>query len=242
MKTKTGRSPRVSQLYMNNKNSSKSRTCDVRTKNPRFIYFLMLFSSISYVYAAAVADVVVFLYFEFVLKIRFVFHRFALALENHPRCVYDVFSLSFTLLFESRIFSCLCRVSLVHSTGPGVSCVFCVSLGSRALTSLPPMSTHATSKYILLFLVWIFRNDAYGGRSRARAHTQKRREKNFSLAHPIFILACLCPFCVRFYSFDSIFFLPAHTRNIIPRVVSRGATHTLGRIQKKNSGQKEEEK
>lgn len=180
MKTKTGRSPRVSQLYMNNKNSSKSRTCDVRTKNPRFIYFLMLFSSISYVYAAAVADVVVFLYFEFVLKIRFVFHRFALALENHPRCVYDVFSLSFTLLFESRIFSCLCRVSLVHSTGPGVSCVFCVSLGSRALTSLPPMSTHATSKYILLFLVWIFRNDAYGGRSRARAHTQKRRGKKTS--------------------------------------------------------------
>lgn len=71
---------------------------------------------------------------------------------------------------------------------------------------------------------------------------KKEEEKNFSLAHPIFILACLCPFCVRFYSFDSIFFLPAHTRNIIPRVVSRGATHTLGRIQKKNSGQKEEEK
>lgn len=76
--------------------------------------------------------------------------------------------------------------------------VLCVSH-----TLMPPMSTHATSR-IYFYFPCVF--DAYGG----RAHSKT------SLAHPIVILACLCPFCVRFYSFRSTFLFllctPKHCR------------------------------
>lgn len=74
--------------------------------------------------------------------------------------------------------------------------VLCVSH-----TLMPPMSTHATSR-IYFYFPCVF--DAYGG----RAHSKT------SLAHPIFILACLCPFCVRFYSFRSTFFFCFAHQNI----------------------------
>lgn len=116
----------VSQFYMNNKNSSEPHMWCAH-ENPRF-----------YLFSDVIFFLCVFFLFlvEFVLKIRFVFHRFALALENHPRLLLCFF---FLCRSEPRIFSL--PVSFAwpfHISGRKKMCV------SRTL--MPPMSTHATSR------------------------------------------------------------------------------------------------
>lgn len=110
---------------------------------------------------------VFFFQIRFKNKVRFS-SRFALALENHPRFFRSHFS--FAILLRSHFLCTLQYLfashsfSRAHSLALSVSrlvthpipfyihlvCVFCVSR-----TLIPPMSTHATSEYILHFPCWL---------------------------------------------------------------------------------------
>lgn len=113
-------------------------------RKPSFYLFsdVIFFFFYTCMQAMAIADVLVIFFArsEFALKIRFVFHRFALALENHPQFFFCYLSLAFSL--ACSIFGHICEVSCV-----------CVARAHVDATNVHIyIHTRATSKYIRLFL------------------------------------------------------------------------------------------
>lgn len=178
-----------------------SRTCDVRTKNPHFIYFLMLFSSRMF-----------FSRIRFKNKDRFS-SRFALALENHPQlffgcCFCCVPSLCYTrshFLFDTFQYLLTHTIdTLTHHRSPSFYifrvCV-CFVCRARWCCQCP----HTLPLNIFLFSLCVV--DAYGGRA------YFKKEKNFaspSNFHSCLLMSVWCSL-LFFLSFSFFSFLQAKT-------------------------------